>query len=325
MYKKQVFLLKLPSTILLMFMVLSCSNKQELPPLPSGAQAISLLGDTLQTPVMVVDNYDELNDKLIEAVMDYRADPENAEFIIWLGRRTAYLGEYREAVEIFTEGVGKHPEDPRMYRHRGHRYFTLRLFEMAKKDFENAEKLMKKNPDRIELDGLPNPMDIPTSTLKSNVWYHLGLTHYVKGNYSEAAETYKKALDLDLTDDMRIALLYWYYMSLRRDGRDIEAGALLDDVTAEINLIENTVYLNLLLVFKGVFEPGHLLESDTGALENATLGYGIGNWHFINGRETRAFDIWQTIYDTGQWAAFGYIAAETELARKNLIDESTRK
>lgn len=295
---------------------MSCTQRQELPPLPSGAQAISLLGDTLQTPAVVSENYDQLNAKLVEAVMNYRVDPEEAESIIWLGRRTAYLGEYREAVRIFTEGVFKHPEDPRMYRHRGHRYITLRLFDLAIQDLKEAEQLMRNMPDRIEPDGLPNPLGIPTSTLKSNVWYHLGLAYYLKGDFKSASESYRKALELDLTDDMRIATLYWYYMALKRSGFDEQAGVLLNDVSPETELIENKVYLNLLLVFKGVFEPAHLLEAAEDVLENATIGYGIGNWHYMNGREERAFEIWQNIYDTSQWAAFGFIAAEAELAEK---------
>ena len=46
--------------------------------------------------------------------------------IIWYGRRTAYLGDYREAIRIFSEGIEKHSKDARMYRHRGHRYISIR-------------------------------------------------------------------------------------------------------------------------------------------------------------------------------------------------------
>src|SRR5688572_11954722 len=49
-------------------------------------------------------------------------NPNDADAIIWLGRRTAYLGRYKEAIDIFTDGIGKHPRDARMYRHRGHRW-----------------------------------------------------------------------------------------------------------------------------------------------------------------------------------------------------------
>jgi hypothetical protein len=58
-----------------------------------------------------------------------------------------------------------------------------------------------------------------------------------------------------------------------------------------------------------------ILDSENDALSNATVGYGIGNWHFINGRTERAKEIWQTVYNDGNWASFGFIASEVELAQ----------
>lgn len=303
-------------SVLLAFSMLSCGeNNVDLPPMPPGTQAISLLGDTLRTPELPPEVADEYDANFREALADYRIDPENAENIIWLGRRTAYLGEYREAVTIFTEGTFKNAEDPRMFRHRGHRYITLRYFDRAIRDFERAEELMRGMPDRIEPDGLPNALNQPQSTLKSNVWYHKGLAHYLKGEYEEAIRTYEKAFDLDLTDDMRVATLYWYYSALKRSGQDERAGQAIEGVTADMNLIENDVYLNLIMVFKGLFDPDRMLEVTDDGLQNATLWYGIGNWHYMNGREDRALEFWNNILETGRWAAFGHIAAEAELAR----------
>lgn len=311
MKSSQIFCLVLISIILL----ISCSEQDELPPVPEGVQAYSLLGDTLKTPEISSEMFEEQNEKLIEAITEYRRDPESAEAIIWIGRRTAYLGEYREAVRIFTEGVYKVPEDPRVFRHRGHRYITLRKFDMAIEDFEQAKQLMSSIPDQVEPDGLPNKLNQPTSTLKSNVYYHKGLAHYVKGEFDQAIQEYEEALQLDLTDDMRIALLYWYYMALKRSGNDLKAGEVVESINEDIELIENEAYLNLILVFKSVFDADRLMEVSDDALKNATLGYGIGNWHYINGREDRAISIWENVYNTDQWAAFGYIAAEAELAR----------
>lgn len=301
--------------ILFLFTVFSCSSEQELPELSNDAQAVSLLGDTLTTPELDPETEEEFTKNVQAVLQDYRVDPEDADNIIWLGRRTAYLGVYREAVMIFTEGIYKHPEDPRMYRHRGHRYLTLRLFDRAIQDFESAAQLMQNIPDQIEPDGLPNELNQPTSTLKSNVWYHKGLAHYVQGDYPSAIEAYENALELELTEDMRIATLYWYYMALKRDGHVEKAGAAISGISEDIEVIENDAYLSLLLVFNGVFRAERLMETSEDALENATLGYGIGNWHYINDRQERAIDIWQQIYNEGNWPAFGYIAAEAELAK----------
>ncbi len=293
----------------------SCRESTYLPPVPQGVQAYSLLGDTLRAPDLAPDIFEEYNANLLQAIIDYRSDPENIDVLIWMGRRTAYLGEYREAVRIFTEGIFKKPEDPRLFRHRGHRFITLRMLDAAIQDFEDAENRMRNLPDEVEPDGLPNEFGIPTSTLKSNVWYHKGLAHYLKGEFERAIESYDKAFELELTDDMRIATLYWYYMSLRRLGRDDLAGRAIAGVDENLELLENDAYLNLILVFKGIFHPDQLMEATDDALQNATIGYGIGNWHYINGREDRAYEIWRNIYDGSNWPAFGFIASEAELAR----------
>ena len=306
------------ASVLLVFILLSaaaCSSDSEIPVLPDGAQTMSLLGDTLYTPELDAETEAEFSENVQAMLVEYRKDPEQADNLIWLGRRTAYLGEYREAVEIFTEGIYKHPDDPRMYRHRGHRYLTLRKVDLAIQDFESAELMMRNMEDRIEPDGLPNALNQPTSTLKSNVWYHKGLAHYVQADYPAAIEAYENALGLNLTQDMRVATLYWYYMALYRDGQVEKAGTTISEISEDIEVIENDAYLNLLLVFNGVFRAERLMESSADALQNTTLSYGIGNWHYMNGRDERAYDIWRQIYDSGNWPAFGFIAAEAELAR----------
>lgn len=305
------------------FSAYSCQQEtQRLPDMPEGAETYSLLGHTLATQELGQEVYDEYRANYEEAMADYREDSDDAENIIWLGRRTAYLGQYREAIGIFSEGVEKHPEGPRMYRHRGHRYLTLRLFDQAAEDFEKATELMQDMDDQIEPDGLPNELNQPTSTLKSNVFYHYGLVEYLRENYDAAINLYEQALNLDLTNDMRIATLYWYYMALKRNGNDELAGDAIEDINPEIEIIENDAYLNLLLVFKGVFDADRFIESGDDPLQNVTIGYGIGNWHYINGRQDRAYEIWQEIYDEGNWPAFGYIAAEAELARTVVSLES---
>ncbi|MGQ0739823.1 MAG: tetratricopeptide repeat protein, partial [Bacteroidota bacterium] len=85
--------------------------------------------------------------KLTLAEADYRKDSGHADAIIWLGRREAYLGHYNKAIDIFSRGIALHPADASMYRHRGHRYITLRCFDKAIADFTKAAQLVKGKPD----------------------------------------------------------------------------------------------------------------------------------------------------------------------------------
>jgi tetratricopeptide (TPR) repeat protein len=107
--------------------------------------------------------------KLAEARNTLTKNPNDPDAMIWVGRRLGYLGAYKEAIRVFSEGAARFPKDARFLRHRGHRYITLRCFDDAIRDFEAAAKLVKGQPDEIEPDGLPNAMNIPTSTLQSNI------------------------------------------------------------------------------------------------------------------------------------------------------------
>ena len=127
-------------------------------------QAISALGDTLYAIPMGPESTSRFETNLASAKANYNANPDDPETIIWFGRRTAYLGNYKEAIDIFSEGIEKHPEDARMYRHRGHRYISTRQFNKAIEDFNRAVELIEGTEDRVEPDGLPNAARfIPTS------------------------------------------------------------------------------------------------------------------------------------------------------------------
>jgi hypothetical protein len=93
-------------------------------PLPEGAQAISLLGEPLYPNAAPPDIATQQAADIDVARADYEADPNDADAIIWLGRRIGYTGLYREAIDVFSEGIEKHPDDARMYRHRGHRWIS---------------------------------------------------------------------------------------------------------------------------------------------------------------------------------------------------------
>ena len=51
------------------------------------------------------------------------------------------------------------------------------------------------------------------------------------------------------------------------------------------------------------------------SVTDATGAYGVGNWHLYNNRRADAERVFRQIVAGGQWGAFGYIAAEAELAR----------
>ena len=273
------------------------------------------MGDTLYPPQLPADVRQNRLRLLSEAQATFDADPGNVEAIIWLGRRTAYLGQYREAVDIYSVGIEKHPADARLYRHRGHRYVSLRRFPHAIADLQLATQLIAGNKDELEPDGLPNLRNLPRSTLHSNVWYHLGLAYYLTGNFRRALEAYRQCLPVSNNPDMLVATSHWLYMTLRRLGKNDQARRVLRPIRADMDIIENHSYHRLLLMYKGESEPESLMRAATDDITRATIGYGLGNWHYYNGRLEEAARVLGQVLQGGQWAAFGYIAAEVDLNR----------
>jgi tetratricopeptide (TPR) repeat protein len=277
-------------------------------------EAISLLGQPLFPPDLP--QKEKLLEQYLNAKADYDADPSDPDHAIWFGRRAGYLWRYREAIEIFSKAIEEHPGEPRLYRHRGHRYITLRMFDKALEDLRKAADLVSGRPDEVEPDGQPNDRNIPTGTLKSNVWYHLGLAYYLQGDFTAAMKAYRECMKYSTNDDMKCATADWLYMSLRRLGRTKEASEVLETIHDTMNIIENFSYHKRLLMYKGVIPVDSLLNpAGLTDLDLATQGYGVGNWYLYNGQYSRATEIFHRITEGSYWAAFGYIAAEAELAR----------
>ena len=293
----------------------SCIGRRG-PPTPAGyPEAVSLLGAPLYAVERPLERRQQLEADLAQAYSAYERDPENADAIIWLGRRVAYLGRYRDAIGIFSEGIRKHPRDARMYRHRGHRWITVREFDRAVQDLSVAARLLQGRPDEVEPDGQPNDRNIPLSTLHYNVWYHLGLAHYLRGEFNQAVYGFRNALAVSRNDDSRVAASDWLYMTLRRLGREQEAAAVLEPIQPGMEMIENDSYYRRLLMYKGVLAPESLLAQSGEYTTLATLRYGVGNWYLYNDRPDEAEEIFWRITSAEDWAPFGYIAAEADLRR----------
>ncbi len=282
----------------------------------ASAQTNCLQTATEIPPQLSAETQRDFETKLREARELSRKEPRSAERIVWLGRRTAYLGRYKDAIRIYTEGIKQFPSDARLYRHRGHRFITLRCFNAAIADFEEAAKLIAGKPDEVEPDGLPNARNIPTSTLQSNIWYHLGLAHYLKGDFQRALRAYREAEKVSKNADMLVATTHWLYMTLRRLGQEKEASKTLLTIRDDLDLIENADYYRLIGVYKGKLTPADILKElgqTSDSLGNATIGYGLGNWFLYNGQRDEAEKMFRRITAGNQWASFGYIAAESEL------------
>ncbi|MCY3412983.1 MAG: hypothetical protein INQ03_15195 [Candidatus Heimdallarchaeota archaeon] len=255
-----------------------------------------------------------MNEKLLEATAKYHNDP-SVENLIWYARRLAYAGDLENAIEVLSEGIEKYPEDPRLYRHRGHRFISTRRFQDAIDDFEKAKLLIKNVPNEIEEDGLPNNLNIPLSTLYFNIYYHLGLAYYLINEFKKAKLNFKLCLEVSENDDSIAASQYWLFLTQNLIAMQSNKKYPLPiRVKPDMTIIENFAYHKLIEIFSINMHDAEGLD-ELIAEDDLTLLYGLAMWLLFNGERDRTIEILTKILNSEQTYAFGYIAAEVEMKR----------
>ncbi|SEG40337.1 tetratricopeptide repeat protein [Algoriphagus boritolerans] len=287
-------------------------TKEKVSDLPNSDSLFTTpLGKTYQIPTPSA----ELMAQYQKAKSAFESNPEAVEAIIWYGRRTAYLGQFRQAIDIYSNGLEKYPNDPRLYRHRGHRYISMRDYERAIADFEKASKLIVGTTDEIEPDGIPNALNIPVSSLHSNIWYHLGLSYYLTHQYDKAYTAFLKCRESGSHYDNMVSSTHWLYMIQRRLENPDKADSLLAPIHADSTVIENQSYANLCRLYKGWIPVDSLIQEGPGNPSNDAVRYGVANWYLYNGDTTKARQLMEALVSEKAFSSFGYLAAEGDLLR----------
>ena len=272
---------------------------------PQVIETITLLGDTLTSPEL---KESKSFDQFKSAQLNYFDNQDSPEALIWYGRRIAYLGYFKEAIKVFTLGIVTYPNDARFYRHRGHRYISTRQYDKAINDFEKAVILIDQTIDQIEPDGLPNSKNIPLSTLHGNIWYHLGLTYYLKNDMNNALKAFTNRSVTHKYDDNIVSGGHWLYMIYRRLNKIEESKAVVDQVNQEMNIIENMSYHQSCLFYKGLLEESELV------IDEVAL-YSLANWYIYEKNDTlKAKEYYQELLK-GNPFSFAYIAGEADWVR----------
>ena len=280
------------------------ASKSQINP-PQVIETITLLGDTLTSPEL---KESKSFDQFKSAQLNYFDNQDSPEALIWYGRRIAYLGYFKEAIKVFTLGIEAYPNDARFYRHRGHRYISTRQYDKAINDFEKAVILIDQTIDQIEPDGLPNSKNIPLSTLHGNIWYHLGLTYYLKNDMNNALKAFTNRSVTHKYDDNIVSGGHWLYMIYRRLNKIEESKAVVDQVNQEMNIIENMSYHQSCLFYKGLLEESELVIDDVAL-------YSLANWYIYEKNDTlKAKEYYQELLK-GNPFSFAYIAGEADWVR----------
>jgi dipeptidyl aminopeptidase/acylaminoacyl peptidase len=285
---------------------------------PAGtrAEALSKLGAPLLAQEPAPEARERLQKDLDAAQAAFLKTPDDVDTIVRLGRRLAALGRFREATEVYTRGLARFPLDPRLLRFRGHRYITLRDYDKAVADLTRAADLSRGKPDQPDGDPPAGPLAGASSTLQYSIYYHLGLAHYLRGDFARALPAYRECLRIARgNDDRVVAVTDWLYLTLRRLGKDEEAQKILPPDLAVLKVQENQVYRNRLRMYRGELAPDDLLRTGGDDVGLATYGYAVGTWYLLTGEKERARETYTAVVGGRAWPAFGFAAAEAELVR----------
>ena len=222
-----------------------------------------------------------------------QADPRTIQRYIDLGVAQAGARQMQEAVQTFTRALAVAPNDPMLYRWRGHRNLSVRNFDAAMADLTRGYAL---------------------DSLNYGTLYHLGVLRFVRGDFNAAADAFRRAQPHAPDAGELAGSTDWLWMSLQRAGRAAEASAML--ARHPDSLATTVAYARRLRMYRGEIAPEALITpADTGDVDLATLSFGLGNYYLVKGDTTRARAQFQRSITSGGWPAFGFIASEAELVR----------
>lgn len=223
------------------------------------------------------------------------ADQKNVQRYIALGVAQSGARQFREAIATFTRAMAIAPNDAMLYRWRGHRYLSVREFDKAMADLKRGYALDSTN---------------------YGILFHLGVLHFARGEFSEAARMFAKAQPRAPDAGELAGSTDWLWMSLARSGRLSEATAMLARRPDSLPATPGYAYAQRLKLYRGEFTPVTLFTpADTADVQIATLSYGLGNWYMVRGDTVNARAAFERAIKSGGWPGFGFIVSEAELVR----------
>ncbi|MBL7849283.1 MAG: hypothetical protein JNN04_00170 [Cyclobacteriaceae bacterium] len=298
--------------LLLLLVAAACGGPRsdEKPQSAPEPEALSFSGQSLfaRTPDSLAA---AKSDSLISAIRS-KADLTEEDYIS-IGRSLAGIGQFRKAVENYAEGLSKFPDSYKLLRHRGHRYINLRQLEPAIADLTRAEQLIASEPPVYETDAAGKP----GASYQHQIWYHIGVYHFLKRDYTKAAEAFEKSFATAYTGGDMAGASDWLYNCYMRAGNKDKAATVARPFTTDYD-IENKdyPYFRRLLLFNNQIKPTDLVDENKPigemSLYDVTKLYGLANYYLYQGDTTHARTLYNKILESSEWAGFAYASAELD-------------
>lgn len=307
------YMKKLLNAILVLFFA-SCTQKEqetEYTTHEPAPQTISFLGKPLYA-------------KTIDSVVLAKADSAiqaiqnksnlSEEDYIAISRNMVSTGRFAQAAENFSAGIKKFPSSFKLLRHRGHRYLNLRQLDKSIADLTRAEELIRAEPETWEYDAAGKP----TATYQHQIWYHIGLYHFLKRDYAASATAYEKSLAYTKEGNNIAGASDWLYNAYQRSGQKDKIPNLLKPFTLDFDIEDKDYsYYRRLLLFNDVITPEQLIDvnqpADQLPLTELTKLYGLANWYAYKGDSANANELYKKVLQSNEWAGFAVACAELDV------------
>jgi len=281
---------------------------------PATAQGIqasesptSLIGTPLREPAWNPETRARLEKDLEIARAVMAVAPEREDSYIWLGRRLGYLVRYRDAIDVFTEGLERFPDSYKLLRFRGRHLARNREFDRAIADYRRAAALVENVQDSYEPDGVINARHQYLGSYRANIHYYLGQTSWAVGEYGDVLRGMERSSIEPLVQhsDRLVATTYWRYLAHRKLGQEAAARQLVSEFPEDLDLLENHTYYEGVLFFTGALNEQELLPR-----ADSIGKFAIAMEHHFRGEDDIAAIMWQEIIED---SAQGFWPAESEL------------
>ena len=300
--------------LILFFCVISCTKKAEQATTPEPSpEAFSFAGKSLYSKPPAPKALAKSDSSI--ATIKSKGELTEDDYVE-MGKQLVGTARYKQAVENFTEGLAKFPNSYKLLRNRGHRYITLRELEKSIADLTKGEELIRTEPDVMEfgLDGKP------TATVRHQIWYHIGVYHYLKKDYAKSAAAFEQAVATGGDLKNVVGASDWLYNCYQRINEKEKSIALLKPITPESDTDQESPYFRRIMLYKGVITPEELMNvkmaPDSMSVQDVTKMYGLANWYSYKGDQATARTLYSTILKSDAWPGFAYAAAEIELLEK---------
>ena len=116
-----------------------------------------------------------------------------------------------------------------------------------------------------------------------------------KQNWAEALAAFQNGYDLGGNDDNLVSTGHWIFMILSLMGEPEKAIEKLQEIHADMNIIENMSYHQLCLLYKNEISVDQLLSANGNNPSSAAVAYGVANYFYYNGDKKKKYEIFKNI------------------------------